>query len=161
MIWGNRTVNLLEIMIDNELKFDEHVTNICIRANGKLTVLTRMMRKYLDFSKVRLLLKSFFESRFKYCPLTWMLYSRKTNNRINKLHGRSLRLVYNDYELFEDFLTKDGSFTVHHYNIQTLPIELDKVYNNVSQTILGELFTRNNNSYYLLLSVLFCKLGLH
>ena len=59
MIWENRTVNLLGITNDNELKFDEHITNICIKANRKLTVLTRMMRKYLDFSKVRLLLKSF------------------------------------------------------------------------------------------------------
>ena len=79
-----------------------------------------------------------------------MFYSRKTNNRINKLHERALRLVYSDYEsTFEDLLTKDGSFTVHHYNIQTLAIELYKVYNNISQTIFGELFTRNNNGYYL------------
>ena len=46
-------------------------------------------------------------------------------------------------------LTKDGSFTLHDFNIQTLAIELYKVCNNISQTILGELFTRNNNGYYL------------
>ena len=108
MIWENRTVELLGITIDNELKFDGHLTNICIKANRKLTVLTRM-RRYLDFNKMRLLFKSFFESQFKYCPLTWMFYSRKTNNRINKLHERALRLVYSDYEsTFEDLLTKDG-----------------------------------------------------
>ena len=68
-----------------------------------------------------------------------MFYSRKTNDRINQLHERALRLVYNDYEpTFEDLLTKDGSFTDHHYNIQTLAIELYKVYNNISQTGLGE-----------------------
>ena len=101
------------------------------------------MKKYLDFNKVRLLFKSFFESHFKYCPLTWMFYCEKTNNRINKLHERALRLVYSDYEsMFEDLLTKDGCFTVHHYNIQTLAVELFKVY-NISQTIFGELFTRN------------------
>ena len=69
MIWGNRTVELLG----------------------------RRMRKYLDFNKVRLLFKSFFESQFKDCLLTWMFYSRKTNNRINKLHERAPRLVYSDY----------------------------------------------------------------
>ena len=79
-----------------------------------------------------------------------MFHSRKTNNRINKRHERALKLVYNDYEsTFEDLLTKDGSFTIHHYNIQTLAIELCKGYNNISQTILQELFTRNNNGYYL------------
>ena len=108
------------------------------------------MRKYLDFNKVRLLFKSFLESQFKYCPLTWMFHSGKSNNRINKTHERDVRLVYSDYEsTFEDLLTKDGSFIAHHYKIQTLAIELYKVYNNISQTILGELFTRNNSGYCL------------
>ena len=69
MIWGNRTVKLLEITIDNKLKLDEHLTNICLKANRKLTVFTKI-RKYLDFNKVRLLFKSLFESQFKNCPLT-------------------------------------------------------------------------------------------
>ena len=49
MIWENRTVKLLGIKIDNDLKFDEYLTNICIIENRKLIVLTRM-RKYLDFT---------------------------------------------------------------------------------------------------------------
>ena len=54
-----------------------------------------------------------------------MFYSRKTNNRINKFHERALRLVYSECEcIFEDLIAKDRSFTVHHYNIQTLATEL-------------------------------------
>ena len=49
MMWKNRTVKLLGIKIDNDLKFDEYLTNICITENRKLIVLTRM-RKYLDFT---------------------------------------------------------------------------------------------------------------
>ena len=67
MIRENRTAKLLRITIGNELKFDEDLTNIYIKANRKVAVLTRM-RKYLDFSKVRLLFKSFFKYQFKYCP---------------------------------------------------------------------------------------------
>ena len=80
IIWENRTVKLLGITIDNELKFDEHLTNIYIKANRKLTVLTRM-KQHLDFNNVALLSKSFFESQFKYCPLTWKFCGRKTNNK--------------------------------------------------------------------------------
>ena len=108
MKWENRSVKLLGITLDTELKFDRHLINISINANRKLTALTRM-RKNLDFNKVRLLFKSFLEFQFKYCPLTWMFYNRKTNNRINKLHDKTLRLVYSDYEsISEDLLTKDG-----------------------------------------------------
>ena len=44
-------------------------------------------------------------------------------------------------------LEKDGSFTVHHYNIQALCIELYKEYHNIAEIIFSNLFIRNNNSY--------------
>ena len=106
------------------------------------------IRKYLDFNKTRILFKRFFESQFKYCPLTWMFYSRNTDNEINLLHERALRLVYDDYELpFDKLLEKDGSFTIRHCNIQTLCIELNKAYHNTAQAIFSDLFVRNNNTY--------------
>ena len=58
--------------------------------------------------------------------------------------------MYGDYEwTFEELLEKYGSFTIHHYNIQTLCIELYKVYHDLSQTISSELFKRNNSTYNL------------
>ena len=148
-IWESRTVKLLGVTIDNELKFDEYTSSVCKKAQRKLAVLTRI-KKYLDFKKLRLLLKTFFDSQFKYCPLTWMFYNRTTNNKINKLHERALRLVYDDYlSAFEELLEKDNSFTVHHYNIQTLCIELCKVFSGQSQTIFSDLFERKNINYNL------------
>ena len=40
-----------------------------------------------------ILFKAFFES------LAWAFYCKSTNNRINHLQERALRLVYDDYEL--------------------------------------------------------------
>ena len=148
-IWETRSVELLEVTIDNDLKFDEHLLKICLKTNKKLSALTRI-KKYLDFHKMRVLFKAFFESQFKYCSLTWMFHSRKTNKGINQRHERALRLIYSNYELiFEELLDKDGSFCVHHYNIQTLAIELYKVYNNLSESIFSDLFTRNTSNYNL------------
>ena len=63
---------------------------------------------------------------------------------------KALRLVYGDYgSTFEELLEKDNSFTVHHYNIQTLCIELYKVFTGHSQTIFSDLFERKNISYSL------------
>ena len=127
---------------------DDTTPYVCEKAQRKLTVLTRI-KKYLDFKKLRLLLKSFFDSQFKYCPLTWMFYNRTTNNKINKLQ-RALRLVYDNYlSAFEELLEKDNSFTVHHYNIQALCIELYKVFSGQSQTIFSDLFERKNINYNL------------
>ena len=65
-----------------------------------------------------------------------------------KLHERCVRLVYVDYELpFEKLLEKDGSFTVHYYNVQTLCIELYNVYHNIAQAIFSDIFIRSSNTY--------------
>ena len=54
-----------------------------------------------------------------------MFCSSISNNKINMLHERDLRIVYDDYNSkFEQLLTKDVSFTIHHLNIQTLVINL-------------------------------------
>ena len=77
-----------------------------------------------------------------------MFYRRGTNNIINRLQKRAFRFVYDDYSSsFDVLLKQDKSFTIHHYNIQTLCIELYKVYNNLSQTVFSELFTKKENSY--------------
>ena len=90
------------------------------------------MVKILSFDKKRLLLKSFIESQFSYCPLIWMFCSREMNRRINHIHERALRLVYDDYiTSFEDLLIRDKSVSIHHRNIQTVAIEMFKVKNNL------------------------------
>ena len=91
-LWEDNEVKLLGITVDNSYKFDTHINNICTKANQKLSVLSKM-RNILNFKqRIIIILKSFSESQFKYCPLIWMFYSRKANNKINKIHERTLRI---------------------------------------------------------------------
>ena len=83
---------LLWISLDNNLKFDKSVSNI--KGNRKLSALTRVA-KFLPFKKKRIRFKPLFESQFKCCPLAWMFHGIQINE-INKLHERSLSIVYND-----------------------------------------------------------------
>jgi len=146
-IWESDKVKLLGITIDKELKFDEHVSHICLKANQKLSVLSRMCN-FLSLEKRRIIYKSFIESQFKYCPLVWFFHSRTSNNRINKLHERALRLVYGDYNsTFETLLEKDNSFTIHFKSIQKLAIEIYKCLNGMSVSDIKDLFPINTNRY--------------
>ena len=66
---------LLGVEIDCKLTFDNHVANLCKKANNKL----RARASQLD-----------------YCPFTWMLHTHCKSNKIKHLHERCLRVIYCD-----------------------------------------------------------------
>ena len=100
--------------------------------------------------KLRILMKAFIESQFGYCPLIWMFHSRKLNNVINRIHERALRIVYKDHNsTFQELLNKDDSVSIHHRNLQKLVIEMYKVKNNLSHSIMNNIFEKRHNPYNL------------
>ena len=90
----------------------------------------------MKFKQRRLVMRSFTSFQFGYCPLVWLFHSRKLNNRINSIHDRSLRLVYDD----KVYSFEDNSLTTHERNIQTLTIELYIVVNGLSPEIMKHVF---------------------
>ena len=110
MVWETSKQKLLGLTIDKKLNFIEHVQNICKKASQKVYALSRVAR-WLPFYKKRILLKAFIESQFSFCPLLWMFCTRKLNRKINHIHERALRLVYDDQDSsFEELLMKDIPF---------------------------------------------------
>ena len=49
-IKNSQSKKLLEITIDNNLKFEDHINNICRKASGKISALSRIA-PYMDFPK--------------------------------------------------------------------------------------------------------------
>ena len=135
----SNTIELLGIIIDNKLNFNEHISNLLKKGNQKLHALARIS-KYLDKDKLRIVMKTFIQSQFNYCPLIWMFHSRIMNNKINKLHERALRIVYNNNNLtFQELLDLDNAVTIHKRNLQKLATEIYKVKNNLSPQPTQEL----------------------
>ena len=137
IIYSSNSKKLLGITIDSKLKFDEHLTNLCNKASQKLSALARVS-SYMTLPQKRRIMKAFITSQFGYCPLVWMFCSRNMNNRINRIHERSLRIVYNDFiSTFSDLLQKDNSVSIHYRNIQLLCIEIFKVRHQLSPDIMN------------------------
>ena len=78
-----------------------------------------------------------------------MFHSRSLNNKINRLHERCLRIIYNDkHSNFNVLLEKDNSVSIHHNNIHSLAIEMYKVANGISPEIMKDVFQIRNILHY-------------
>ena len=126
---------MLGIDFDYKLKFTNHIENICKKASQKINALDRIA-PYMGICKRRTLMNAFFKSQFNCCPLIRLCCSRSLNNEIDRLHERSLRIVYSNkisdlIELLEIdgsvLLEIDGSVSIHYQNIRQLAIEMRKV----------------------------------
>ena len=108
------------------------------------------IKSYLTETKLKLVMKTFIESLFNYCPLIWMCHSRGINRKINKLHERALRVVYknNDHLAFQQLLEKDKSFTIHERNLQKLAVEMYKVKYNLCPQPIQELFSPASRGHH-------------
>ena len=86
---------LLGIAIDSKLNFKEHLEGIIKKASRKVNVLSRIT-PYMNLTKRKLLMNSFFTSQFNCCPLVWMCHNRTISKKINRLHERCLHIIHNN-----------------------------------------------------------------
>ena len=87
-------------------------------------------------------MNTFFDSQFRYCPLIWMCHSRTNKRKIDRLHERCLRIIYNNKQSsFRELLENDSSI---------LATEMYKVSNNFLSPHMNEIFeVRNEHPFNL------------
>ena len=75
---------------------------------------------------------------------------RTSNNMINKLHERSLRIILNDYSSdFNIVLENNNDICTHHRNIQALLIEVFEMKNELAPPIMESISNKSVNTYNL------------
>ena len=96
-------------------------------------------------------MNAFFKPKFNYYPLLRICCKKSLKTKINRLHERCLRIVYNYKKSnFNKILVKDGSVSIHHQNLQKLAIEIFKVSRGLNPANVNKLFQfREQISYEL------------
>lgn len=79
------------------VKFDTNLT-YCNEGSQEIFALSKVA-SYMSLSKRCILMNVLFSSQFNYCLLVWMCHHSATNGKINRLHERCLRRIYNDKHL--------------------------------------------------------------
>ena len=134
---------LLGIIIDSKRNFKEHSEGIIKESSRKINMLSRIT-PYMNLTKRKLLMNSFFTSQFNYCPLVWMCHNHTINNKINRLHDDNNN---DNKSSFQELLDKDKGVTIHVKNVRALAVEMFKVSNNYSTSLMSQIFDKRNNVY--------------
>ena len=143
-IEGSSSEKFIGVTVDSNFTFDKHINELCKKGNQKLHALARCA-KYMSSEKRRTLFKAFVVSQFNYCPLVWMFHTKELNSRINSLHEKALRLIYQNRNLsFDELLKLDKSVSIHYRNLQyVLTVKM-----GLSPPIMNEFLTLDENASY-------------
>ena len=96
---------MLGVTIDNRFTFSNHIKELCKKASQKISALSKISNQLNDSEKN--LFNAVVKSQFNYCPLVWIFCSKISNNMINKVHERALRVILgDDLSTFESLLQK-------------------------------------------------------
>ena len=145
----SKEVEILGIKIDRKLSFHQHIKSISKKAGQKLSTLLRNS-PYLKNDKKKVIHNTTIKPQFNYCPLVWMFCSRKSNNMINKVQERALRLTYKGNEnKFQTLLNENKETSAHQRNLQFFMKEIYKIKNNYAPPIMHHLFQFRENTFNL------------
>ena len=142
---GRKAV-LLGITIDNLLIFNEHIDNLCRTPNYKPHALRRI-RKYLSLEKAKLLCNAFINSQFNYASLVWMFCRKKRYLKIQKIHRKALKVVYNSNKNYDELLRNNNEVSIHQSHFRALIYEVFKSLNNLNPEFMWLYFVFKNITY--------------
>ena len=78
-----------------------------------------------------------------------MCHSRKLYHKINRLHEKCPRIIYNDKRCsYEELLSKDGSVSMNHKKLQKFIIKVYKIVNELCLEIMNKVFQFQTQNHH-------------
>ena len=112
------SVKVLGVIIDDRLQYSEHISACCSKSARQLNALSRISRN-INFKSKSIFYNSFIASNFNYCPLVWHFCGTANINKLDKLQERSLRILYNDFDLpIQSLIDKSGQGTLLSHRLK-------------------------------------------
>ena len=139
-------LKLLGVCIDNNLRFDEHISSISKKSAQRVGVLMRLRNLIPTQTKLQLC-KAAVLPYLTYChrSLIWHFCLVSDSKRLKRIQERALRAIYCDkHSSYGQLLP-----TLHNRELQDIAIVMYKVKNNMCSTYISTLFERPAIKYKL------------
>ena len=114
-------MELLGLTIDKKLNFSKHIDKLYCNAQYKLDALRRI-RTYLSLEKAKMLGNAFIDSQFNHASLIWMFCRKGLYLKIQKIHHKTLKVIYQSNKTYKNFLELSETVSVHQRHVRFLVI---------------------------------------
>ena len=141
-------LKLLGLIIDQNLDFSKHVSELCKRTARKVGVLTRL-RNILPIKAKLIIYKSMVLPQLTYCHTVWNFCRSSDSRKLERIQERALKAIYNRKSgTYDEFLEMAKLPTLKNRRLQDIAILMYKVKNGLCPLYIKEIFQNNNNCNY-------------
>ena len=92
---------------------------------------------------------SFVDSQFNYAPLLWMFCRKTLYSKIEKIHHKTLKVIYESNDTYENLLLQSNTVSVHQRHLRFLMIEIYKSISQLNPQFMWSFFTYKGILYNL------------
>ena len=133
-------IKALGVLIDSKLSFSEHTSHLCSKAARQLNALARISR-FLKPDSRKIIYNCFIRSNFEYCPLAWHFCGVTNNKKIEKIHERALRILYNDTSSsYDDLIDNGNTTTMLASRLRGIVVHVFKCINDLNPACLNDMY---------------------
>ena len=92
---------------------------------------------------------AFIDSQFNYAPLLSMFCRKTLYSKIEKIHHRTLKVIYQSNDTYENLLLQSNTVSVHKRHLRFLMIEIYKSISQLNPQFMWSFFTHKDIPYNL------------
>ena len=136
---------LLDIEIDNKLKFEKQISNICKKGRKQLNAIFRLPI-FMGHKEKESIINIVVYSDFNYGCLIWHFYSKKSHNKVEKKYERSLNILLNGYlSSYIELFKKPTSVSMESKRLYRMVYKIFKTLNNLNPVFMKDIFHYSPN----------------
>ena len=142
----HENVSVLGITLDDSLKFDLHIADMCKKASRQINALKRVSKFSTQDSR-KSIYRSFIAANFNYRPISWIFCGKKNTTKLEKLQERALRLQPPKTATYDDLLKRGNFLSLKAFRTRCLAVEVYKCVHGLNPTYLNDLFNEPLANY--------------
>ena len=136
---------LLGLVLDNELKFDDHISSI----SQKVSALNRL-KNILPLKTKESLYRAFILPYFNYCNQVWHHCGERNTDKIEKVKERALRYIFKDKSAsYQDLLERIGLSSLETRRIQDMQLTINNSISDKVPPAIRDFITSHSSKYNL------------